>query len=85
MYRYIIESKLEKILKKLAKRNRLAYDKILNKIDEIIQNPEHYKPLKNELKGIRRAHLGHFVLTFQIKDNTIIFLDFDHHDNIYEK
>jgi len=37
------------------------------------------------LKDKKRVHVGNFVLVFKLvkKENKIIFLDFDHHDNIY--
>ena len=34
---------------------------------------------------MKRVHIGSFVLTFQIKEDIIIFEDFDHHDKIYKK
>ena len=38
------------------------------------------------MKGLRRVHIDKsFVLIFEIveTENKVIFLDFDHHDNIY--
>ncbi|PKK85374.1 MAG: hypothetical protein CVT48_05615 [Thermoplasmata archaeon HGW-Thermoplasmata-1] len=60
----------------------IGYEK---KISEIIENPEHYKPLRHGMKGIRRAHIDPFVLTFEVMGNEkhVVFLDFDHHDKIY--
>ena len=39
------------------------------------------------MKDSKRVHIGHFVLVFQFdkKTDTILFDDFDHHDNIYRK
>jgi len=56
-----------------------------NKIKEILENPYHYKPLRNVLKNKRRVHIGSFVLIFEIKeeDNIIIFHSFGHHDEAY--
>ena len=46
---------------------------------------EHYKNLRYGLKDKKRVHVGNFVLVFKLvkEENKIIFLDFDHHDNIY--
>jgi len=87
MYEIYIEDSLKKILKKLYKKNRITYEAIMKKIEEIIKYPQHYKPLRHDLKNIRRVHIGHFILVFKIdEDNKIVkFLDFDHHDNIYKK
>ncbi len=79
---------LTKKLKKLKVKNHVLFEAILKKIDEILHNPERYKPLGYNLKGFRRVHImKSFVLTFKIdKMNKIVkFEDFDHHDKIYTK
>jgi mRNA-degrading endonuclease RelE of RelBE toxin-antitoxin system len=62
---------------------------VLKKIDEILHSEDldHYKNLKHDLKEKKRVHVGHFVLVFKWvkEENKVIFLDFDHHDNIYEE
>ena len=55
---------------------------------EIKENPEHYKPLRHDMKGLRRVHImKSFVLIFRIDQTTnkIIFEDFDHHDEVYRR
>lgn len=88
MYFYEIQPSLQKILKKLLKKDKKLYTNILKKIQEIINstNIEHYKNLRHDMKDRKRVHVGHFVLIFKfIKDkNKIIFVDFDHHDKIYK-
>jgi len=50
-----------------------------------LENPYHYKPLRGDMKGSRRVHIGHFVLIYEIleEEKKVRFLDFDHHDNVY--
>jgi len=74
------------VLKKLSKKDFALYERLKKKIAEILENPEHYKPLSNKLKHYRRAHVGSFVIAFRIieAEKTVKFVDFDHHDNIYE-
>ncbi|MBU0760810.1 MAG: hypothetical protein KJ858_03910 [Nanoarchaeota archaeon] len=46
------------------------------------------KNLRYDLSEFKRVHIEkHFVLTFKvsIRDNFILFVDFDHHDNIYKR
>ena len=75
-----------KIFEKLQKRNKLQSEIIVKKIKEIKVNPEHFKPLSNELKNYRRVHIDtSFVLVFKIENNLIKIIDYDHHDNIYKK
>ena len=88
MYRYFISKNLKAKLKKMYKKNRKFYELVIKKIEEIIGNPHHYKPLRYDLKGLRRVHIGKsFVLIFEIdEENKIVkFLDLDHHDKIYKR
>lgn len=85
-YSYEISKRLERELYKLQKKNKKRFEIILKKMGEILDNPHHYKPLQHEMKGLRRVHIDKsFVIVFEIIDaeNKVIFLDFDHHDNIY--
>lgn len=87
MYNFKISDHLQEILKKLSKKDKQLYERILAKIKEIVNSYdiEHYKNLKYNLKDSKRVHVGHFVLVFQYdkNKNEINFDDFDHHDNIY--
>jgi YafQ family addiction module toxin component len=70
-------------LNKIMKKDKVLFERIFKKINDIELNPEHYKPLKNILKGFRRAHIDPFVLIFEINNNKIIFLYIKHHDEAY--
>lgn len=51
----------------------------MKKIEDITENPHHYKPLRYDLKGRRRVHIEKsFVLTFRIdeKERTVTFWTF---------
>ncbi len=88
MYKIVIDSDVQNTLKKLYKKNRKLYEIAMKRITEIVLNPHHYKPLRYDLKNIRRVHLfSPFVLVFKIEENeqAVKFLDLDHHDKIYKK
>ena len=89
MHSYEIAPFLQRILKKLSRKNKITYEQILKKIDEIINSPnvEHYKNLRYDMKDKKSVHIGSFVLVFRFvkNENKIIFLDYDHHDVIYRK
>jgi YafQ family addiction module toxin component len=89
MHNWEISEHLQRILKKLSKKDKSLYEQLLKKIDEIINsyNVDNYKNLRHGMKDSKRVHVGHFVLIFQYnkKTNTIFFDDFDHHDNIYKR
>lgn len=89
MHNSKVSEHLQEIMRKLSKKDKLLYERLLNKIDEIKKNynVDHYKNLMYNLKDSKRVHIGHFVLVFQYdkKTNTVNFDDFDHHDLIYKK
>lgn len=89
MRNYEIKPSLQEILNKLSKKDKVMYERALKKIEEIItcEDIEHYKNLRYDMKDRKRVHLGHFVLVFKFvkESDTISFLDFGHHDEIYER
>ena len=89
MRRYEVTPSLQKTLNKLLKRDKLLYERLLKKIEDIIncENVEHYKNLSYDLKDKKRVHIGPFVLVFKLvkEENKIIFLDFGNHDEIYAR
>lgn len=87
-YNFIVHIKCKGEIDKLCKKNSELKKAVENKINEILENPHHYKPLKYDLTGERRAHImKSFVLKFEIdeENKTIIFLTFSHHDEAYRR
>lgn len=82
---YSIEfsAEFEKSMKKLKKKDKSMFEQIQKKLIEIVQNPEHYKPLRNVLAGYRRLHFGSFVLVYTIEGNLVKIISLDHHDRAY--
>jgi len=89
MYSHEILPRLKKILNKLSKKDKQLYEQVLRKIDEVIASYDidHYKNLRHDMKDRKRTSIGHFVLVFKFvkEENKIIFVDFNHHDNIYKR
>lgn len=69
---------------KAVKKDKVLYSRLWKKIEEIVKNPEHYPLKKYDLKGKRSAHVGSFVIVFEIEEKSIIFLRFKHHDYAYK-
>ncbi|MBU1203458.1 MAG: type II toxin-antitoxin system RelE/ParE family toxin [Nanoarchaeota archaeon] len=84
-----VKPSLKRILKKIRKKDRALYERVLKKIQEIITSSveeiEHYKNLRYDMKDSKRVHVGSFVLVFRFdkRRNFISFEDFQHHDFIY--
>lgn len=84
-YSLVYDKNFLKRLKKLRGNSPEIYTRLMEKMGEIADNPKHYKPLRNVLRGKRRAHVGSFVVIFSIdeKCGSITFLEFAHHDEAY--
>lgn len=85
-YQLQVSEELDKVFSKLAKKNKKQLEIIDKKIQQILKDPFHLKPLRGDMHGARRVHIDKsFVLTYEIneKNKIIRILDFDHHDNIY--
>lgn len=83
---------LKEKLKKLFRQDKRRYEILMKKIESIAASDEitveHYKNLKGNQSDRKRVHIDKsFVLTFKFDKSKkfVLFLDFDHHDNIYKK
>ena len=87
---YKLSDELEEILKKLKKKDRVTYDIIFKKIEEVVnsENIEHYKNMGYDMSDYKEVHIKKsFVLVFRFdkKIQLIEFVDFDHHDKIFPR
>jgi mRNA-degrading endonuclease RelE of RelBE toxin-antitoxin system len=76
----------DKKLRKLCGKNKAFFEAVDGKIQQILENPLHFKPLRAPMQNKRRAHVGSFVLVFEIEEarKTIVVLDCEHHDKVYK-
>lgn len=87
MYSVKITPLIEKIFLKLSKKHPKQMDIIVKKLEQVVNAPYHFKPLRGDMKGSRRVHIDKsFVLIYEIdeKEKTVIILDYEHHDKIYD-
>ena len=84
-YTLEVSERLQKIFNKIKKRDKLQAEILKKKIEQILNDPYRFKPLKGNMAGTRRVHIRHFVLVYEIleKEKIVRLLDYDHHDNIY--
>ena len=86
MYSLFTKPDVEKIFEKLAKKNPKQMEIIAKKIEQILENPHHFKPLRGDMHGARRVHIDKsFVLIYDVDEEKkiVMLLDYDHHDKIY--
>jgi len=65
------------------KKDKNLLDRLNKKMDEIITNPEHYTPKRHNLKGKRAAHVGSYVIVYELQGQDLVYLRFKHHDFTY--
>lgn len=82
-YQIEFSIQFEKSMKKLKKKDKVLFEQIQKKLIDLVQNPDHYKPLKNILAGYRRIHFGSFVLIYKIERDIVRIISLDHHDQSY--
>ncbi|MBU2523289.1 MAG: type II toxin-antitoxin system RelE/ParE family toxin [Nanoarchaeota archaeon] len=88
MYNLEIKPSCLRDIEKLCKKNLVLREALEKKMNEIVQNPHHYKPLKYDLAGERRVHImKSFILKFEIHEDrkAVEFFFFGHHDDAYRR
>ena len=86
IYQLEVDDNLKRVFEKLKKKDPVSAEIVKRKIKNILENPYQFKPLRGNMAGIRRVHVGKsFVLTYEILENEKIvrLLDYEHHDKIY--
>jgi YafQ family addiction module toxin component len=86
MYSLATTSAVDKIFSKPSKKNKKQLEIISKKIEQILENPYHFKPLRGDMHGARRVHIDtSFVLVYDIDENkrVVTLLDYGHHDDVY--
>jgi len=83
MYHVEFSHEFERSMLKLKKKDKVLFEQIKKKLIEIIENPEHFKPLRNVLAGYRRIHFGSFVLIYKIEGDIVRIISLDHHEHAY--
>lgn len=69
---------------KLAKKDPVQSKAMDKKIQEILENPLKFKPLRRPLEGTRRVHVGSFVLIYEVVNSMVRILKYRHHDDAYK-
>ena len=89
MCEYEIKPHLQKTLNKISKKNKVAYEAVMKKIQEIInsQDIEHYKNLQYDMSHLKEVHIVKslvLVFSYDKERDFVSFLDYDHHCKIFK-
>jgi len=85
MYTIVANPEVEAAFRKMGKKDAARFSQVIKKLEELGENPEIGKPLHRPMQGLRRLHIGHYVLTykFEKKKGLITLVDYAHHDDVY--
>jgi YafQ family addiction module toxin component len=85
LYSLEIEEEVSKTFRKLLKKDRMQLEAVNKKINQIRSDPYQFKPLKHPLEGLRRVHIGSFVLIYRVIESppTVQIIKYAHHDEAY--
>jgi YafQ family addiction module toxin component len=85
LYSLEIEEEVLKAFKKLRRKDAKQLEAINKKVDQILNDPLQFKPLKHPLEGLWRVHIGSFVLIYEVckQTHTVRLLKYKHHDEAY--
>jgi len=63
-----VVEKVDRIFKKLRKKDSVQFEALCKKVNDILENPQQFKPLKNPMQHMRRVHVApSFSFTIQMK------------------
>lgn len=71
--------------KSLTKKDNGLRDKLKKKMQQILENPESHDMKSYNLKGIYSVHVNPYVILYRIKNDTVEFVNVDHHDKVYRQ
>ncbi len=86
MYSLEVVEKVDRIFKKLRKKDSVQFEALSRKVNEILENPQQYKPLKSPMSYMRRVHVGSFVLVYEIDEarKVVTIRRYEHHHGVYK-
>ena len=78
--------KVDRIFKKLRKKDSVQFEALCKKVNDILENPQQFKPLKNPMQHLRRVHVGSFVLVYDTDEErkVVTIRRYEHHDDVYK-
>ena len=87
MYSLEVKEGVDRKFRRMAQRDRKRLEAVDRKVQEILEDPHRFKPLRAPMHDMRRVHVGPFVLVYRIDEErkVVILLDFEHHDAVYRR
>ncbi len=87
MYALEVKEGVDRTFRRMAKKDRNRLEAVERKVQEVLEDPHRFKPLRAPMQNKRRIHVGPFVLVYEIDEprKVVVLLDFEHHDSMYRR
>ena len=87
MYALNVKEGVDRTFARMGKKDRKRLEAVAKKVEEILEDPHRFKPLRAPLQNTRRVHIGPFVLVYEIDEErkVVTLLDFEPHDTVYRR
>jgi len=87
MYSLEVKEGVDRKFRRMAQRDRKRLEAVDRKVQEILEDPHRFKPLRAPMHDMRRVHVGPLVLVYRTDEGrkVVILLDFEHHDAVYRR
>jgi len=75
-----------KIFKRLQRKDTVQFRALSKKVNEILEDPHQFKPLRAPMQHMRRVHVGSFVLIYDVDEarRVVTVRRYEHHDTVYK-
>jgi mRNA-degrading endonuclease RelE of RelBE toxin-antitoxin system len=85
MYTPGVRESVDRIFHKLVKKDPKQMLAAGKKIEQILTDSHHFRPLWALMQHLRRVHVGIFVLVYSIdeKNKMVTMKDYAYHDEVY--
>ncbi len=87
MYSLEVKEGVDRTFRRMAGKNPARLASVRRKVEEVLADPHRFKPLRAPMEGMRRVHVGPFVLVYQVDERrkVVTLVDFEHHDRVYRR
>jgi YafQ family addiction module toxin component len=85
-YSLEVVQSVDKIFKRLQRKDAVQFEAISKKVNEILEDPHQFKPLRTPMQHMRRVHVGSFVLIYDVDEarRVVTVRRYEHHDTVYK-
>jgi YafQ family addiction module toxin component len=85
-YSLEVVQSVDKIFKRLQRKDTVQFRALSKKVNEILEHPHQFKPLRAPMQHMRRVHVGSFVLIYDVDEarRVVTVRRYEHHDTVYK-